>query len=103
MNVSKMVGRLVIPVFFLLAGFGIYSLSFVGGDEIKCGGRVMTQGDTCEHTTNGDTTSNSYDDEVDAQHGRQTNFRIAGDVVMGLAGLSVLWVVATSFRKEERV
>jgi hypothetical protein len=100
MNVSKMIGRLVIPVFFLLAGLGIYSLSAVGGDEVTCGGRVMTASDTCEHTTNGDTSSNTYDKELDNQHGRQRNFRIAGDVVMGLAGLSVLWVLATSFRKE---
>ncbi|GAA2127781.1 hypothetical protein [Actinomadura napierensis] len=57
----------------LVAGIGMFLLGLVTmpGDTAKCGGRVMSQGDTCTTIRNGHSTNRSFDEQK-SKDGRQS-------------------------------
>ncbi|GAA4586085.1 hypothetical protein GCM10023194_31110 [Planotetraspora phitsanulokensis] len=95
--VKTLIGRLVLPLICVLLGWGVYAFGGIGqGDELRCGDRVMTTSDTCEHVTNGATRTNDYYQEK-AENERLSNLvKNAGLGIMGLSGLSILYVLAGS-------
>ncbi|MFJ8578323.1 hypothetical protein [Micromonospora sp. NPDC093277] len=94
---KTLIGRLVLPGICVLLGWGVYAFGGIGeGDELRCGDRVMRTTDTCEHVTNGATRTNDYDQEK-AESERLSNLvKNAGLGIMGLAGLSMLYVLVSS-------
>lgn len=86
-------GMLVVGVVALGAGLFLWNRT-----DVTCDGQVMSQGDQCEHTKRGRTTSiNSYDEE-------KANQALSGKIITGIGGALTLggagWIIVPLVRRK---
>lgn len=83
---ALVVGLILAVAGVAFIGFGVQSMAFGPSSAVKCHGEVMSPGDSCEMTSNGSTTTKSYDELKSAK-----NSIVAPVASIVIGSLLLLW------------
>ncbi|GAA1779728.1 hypothetical protein [Actinomadura chokoriensis] len=86
----------------IVIGVGLFigGVASSGDDEVKCGGRTMSPGDTCRTVGNGSSTERSYEEQK-SQNGREAVLMMIFGPVVAIGGL--VFLAGSSLGRRRRV